>query len=227
MVRAIVFDLDGTLIQSNIDYDGMRKCAADALAAEGVPPERLGQSRRIWEIVMGGERMLKELGISPERCRQTMAKINDGLNAIELEALRSVEPTAHVHEALEALRGLGLKIGVATRGCNAYATGSLEQTDLTKYVDALLARDDVEHPKPDPRHLLQVVEALGVSADDVVFVGDTATDMKTAADAGISFIGFLRNDEWGKRLRDAGCEMLVDDLRAIVELVAGGASPAA
>jgi len=225
--RAVVFDLDGTLIQSNIDYDEMRKRAMGALAAEGVPPEELGQSRRIWEIITGGERMLRELGMPPERCLQTISRINDELNAVELEALTTVEPTAHVHEALEALRRLGLRIGVATRGCNAYATRSLEMTGLTKYVDAMLARDDVEHPKPDPRHLLQVIADLGVHPKDVVFVGDTTTDMKTAADAGIAFIGFLRNGEWGRRLRDAGCRVLVDDLRAIVELVAGETSSTA
>jgi len=185
----------------------------------GAEAEELLQSRRVWEIIMGGERMLEEMGLEAERRKQTMRLITEALNAVELEAVELVTLTPYAHEALEELRGRGLGIGIATRSCNAYAVRSLELTDLGRYVDVLLARDDVEHPKPDPRHLLQVVEAMGASPSAVVFVGDTTTDMKTAQEAGIAFIGFLRNDEWGRQLREAGCEVLINDLRKIADLV--------
>ena len=217
--EAVVFDLDGTLIQSRIDYEEMRRRVVDVLVASGAAAGELDQSRRVWEIVMGGERLLKELGLPPETRRPVMRRITETMNAVELEAVETVEPTPYAHDTLEALRGQGLSIGVATRSCNAYATRSLARADLAGYIDVLLARDDVEHPKPDPRHLLQVVEALGASPRSVVYVGDTITDLKTAEEAGIAFIGFLREDEWGKRLRETGCELLIDDLRMVTDLV--------
>ena len=219
--EAVVFDLDGTLIQSRIDYQEMRRRAVEILTAAGAPTEELGQSRRLWEILMSGERMLEGMGLPPESRRRTIRRITEALNAVELEAVETVEQTPHAHQALEALRGLGMGIGVATRSCNAYATRSLEISGLARYVDVLLARDDVEYPKPDPRHLLQVVEALGASPKGVLYVGDTTTDMKTAEEAGIAFIGFLRDDERGRRLREAGCETLIDDLRRVAECVSG------
>ena len=219
IVEAVVFDLDGTLIQSKIDYEKMRRRAVDILAEAGAPTGEFVHSRRVWEIIMGGETMLKEMGLSTERRRETVRQINEALNAIELEAVDEVKPTPYAHEALEELRGRGLRIGVATRSCNAYAIRSLELTELVRFIEVLLARDDVDHPKPDPRHLLQVVEAMGASLSTVVFVGDTTTDMKTAEEAGISFIGFLRDDEWGRRLREAGCEILIEDLRKLVDLI--------
>jgi len=217
--EAVVFDLDGTLIQSRIDYEEMRRRAVEVLAAHGAPAGDLDRASRVWEIVMGGERKLEELGMPLEARRRVLRRITEELNAVELGAVDSVEPTPHAHEALEALKERGLGIGVATRSCNAYATKSLELTDLARYVDVLLARDDVEHPKPDARHLLQVVDALGASPGGVVFVGDTTTDMRTAEEAGIAFIGFLRDGDWGRRLREAGCEPLIDDLRMIPDLV--------
>ncbi|MCW3992451.1 MAG: HAD family hydrolase [Candidatus Bathyarchaeota archaeon] len=224
--EAVVFDLDGTLIRSKIDFEAMRRRVVEVLVASGAPAGDLDQSRRVWEIVMGGESKLKEMGLPSETRCLIMRRITEALNAVELEAVDSVEPTAHALEALEALRGRGLRIGVATRSCNAYATQSLELTDLAGYVDVLLARDDVEHPKPDARHLLQVVEALGPSPGSVVFVGDTTTDLKTAEEAGIAFIGFLRDDDWGRRLREAGCGLIIDDLRKIADLVERRPSPA-
>jgi len=219
--EAVVFDLDGTLIRSRIDYRKMGRRVSEVLVAAGAAAEEFNRSRRVWEIVMGGERALKELGLPGERRRLTMRRMTAAMNAVELEAVDLVEETAHAHEALEALRGRGLGIGVATRSCNAYATRSLELTALAGYVDVLLARDDVEHPKPDPRHLLQVVDGLGASPSSVVFVGDTTTDLKTAEAAGVPFIGYLRDDDWGRRLREAGCEILIDDLRVVADLVGG------
>jgi len=224
-IEAVVFDLDGTLVQSRINYEEMRRRAVEILVEAGAAEGEPGQSVRVWEIVMGGERMLEEMGLPPERRRLTMRRITEALNAVELEAVETVKPTPNAHEALEALRGRGLGIGVATRSCRAYAARSLELSALAVYVDVLLARDDVEHPKPDPRHLLKVVEALGASPPSVVYVGDTTTDLKTAQEAGIAFIGYLRDDQWGRRLREAGCEILIDDLRRVTNLVEEGKSP--
>lgn len=68
-----------------------------------------------------------------------------------------------------------------------------------------MARDDVEHLKPDPRHLLRAVEALGSSPDRVIYIGDTTTDFKTAMDAVINFwdLSGMRRGERGSGRLDA------------------------
>jgi len=60
---------------------------------------------------------------------------------------------------------------------------------------------------------------LGATPSVVVYVGDTTTDLETAEKAGIAFIGFLRDGEWGRRLKEAGCEILIDDLRKLVDFI--------
>jgi HAD superfamily hydrolase (TIGR01509 family) len=121
-------------------------------------------------------------------------------------------------ETLRALRGRGLGIGIATRGCREYAAESMRLTGLHNYVDACLARDEVPYPKPDARHLLEVVTRLGVEPAEVFYVGDTSTDLETAKAANVAFVGYKRDEEWGKRLIDAGCERMVDDLLDLVEI---------
>jgi len=91
-------------------------------------------------------------------------------------------------------------------------------TGVHGYVDKSLARDQVPHPKPDPRHLLDVVSLLKVKPTEIFYVGDTSTDLDTANAAKVTFIGYKRDEEWGKRLAEAGCGRMVDDLIDLVEI---------
>ena len=218
-IKAVVFDLDGTLINSKHDYPEMAGKVETILKDEGVQTREFNKPRRIWEIIQGGITSLKELGLPPNRIDCILGQITEALNAVELLALDSVESMPGAHETLLYLRRGGFKIGIATRSGGEYAERSLNIAALTEYVDVLLARDEVEHPKPDPRHLLQVITALSVSPQNVVYVGDTTTDYVAAKKANIAFIGFPRNDEWKKRLKEAGCQVLVSKLPEITDII--------
>jgi HAD superfamily hydrolase (TIGR01509 family) len=140
------------------------------------------------------------------------------MNQIELEGVVHSKPMKNAKETLMKLKERGLGIGIATRGCREYAAESMKLTGLDSYVNYCLARDEVPHPKPDPRHLLDVVNLLGVEPNSVFYVGDTPTDLDTAKAAGIRFVGYKRNEEWGKRLIDAGCSKMVEDLLELVNM---------
>lgn len=224
-VEAVVFDLDGTLVRSELDYGEMARRVKEILITEGAPEEELDEPRKIWPIIRGGDGALKELGLSTKRVKPTLKLINEALNAVEALSLEKVEPMSGALETLRCLRARGLRIGVATRGGSQYAKRSLELTGLTEFVDVVLARDEVEHPKPDPRHLLQVVRALNATPQRVIYVGDTTTDLSTAKEAGIAFIGYAGDEEWAKRMREAGCRAFVSDLLEIVKIVEEGLNP--
>lgn len=221
-VEAVVFDLDGTLIMSRHDYPEMARRAEMILRDAGVSEEVLSRPRGTWEIVRGGKTSLKELGFSDDVVDGILRLINEALNAVELRSLDSVEPMPGARETLRFLKRQGVSVGIATRSGGAYARESLKIAALMEYVDALLARDEVEHPKPDPRHLLQVVDGLDASPEKVVYVGDTTTDYRTAVEAGIAFIGFPRSDGWRGRLEEAGCRVVVADLREVLRVVEEG-----
>ncbi len=218
-IKAVIFDLDGTLILSNHDYGEMARRAKAILAYEGVPEEKLDEPRKIWHIIRGGLRALEELGIPSERVSRMLRRINEALNSVELLSLDSVEPVPGAQEALNLIKARDIRVGIATRAGRPYAERSLEAAGLSGYVDALLARDEVEHPKPDPRHLLQLVESLDASRESTIYVGDTTTDLTTARAAGIEFIAFAGEGDWVARLREAGCGSFISDIREIVEVI--------
>ncbi|UCD72873.1 MAG: HAD hydrolase-like protein, partial [Candidatus Bathyarchaeota archaeon] len=66
---------------------------------------------------------------------------------------------------------------------------ALEKIGISQIIDVVLARDDVEKPKPDPSHLLELMKRLGVDRDEIVLVGDHITDYKCAQAAQVAFVG--------------------------------------
>lgn len=217
-LKAMVFDLDGTLIDSKIDYERMAGMIREVLSTAGVADEHLSDRRKIYQIIRGGDRVLAEMGVDSERRPVITAEMVKIMNRVELEGAYLSKPMRNAGETLLALRQRGLAIGVATRGCREYAIESMRLTGLNGYVDKCLARDDTPYPKPDPRHLLDVIIHLKSDPSEVIFVGDTSTDLETAEAARVNFIGYKRDEEWGKRLAEAGCNRMVDDLIDLVEV---------
>jgi len=217
-LKAVVFDLDGTLIDSSHDYREMARRVGALLEHEGVSPEDLGEGRRVWQIIRAGAESLAELGLEPDRIEKVLNLITRNLNEVEVETLPTVKPKPGAINLLKSIKDSGLKIGIATRSCREYALASMEKTGIMDYVDACLARDEVEHPKPDPRHLLEVLDILGVVHGEVIYVGDTTTDHQTALSAGIHFVGFPSSEVWRERMVNLGELTLVSCLEEIMGL---------
>ncbi len=88
-----------------------------------------------------------------------------------------------VREVLESLRGLGIKLGVASNRRNVLP--ALEATDIARYFDSVVGLQDVVLPKPSPDVVIESMERLGVDSEETWYVGDTADDMRTAVAAGV------------------------------------------
>ncbi len=218
-IQAVIFDLDGTLISSRHDYREMMRRVTEILQKEGVPEETLSQPMKVWQIVRSGMDGLRELGFDPGQDRRVYELINSAINEVEMMTLSTVEPMPLAKETLMALRKMGLRIGIATRGHGNYARSSLDKVGLSDYVDVLLARDEVIHPKPNAHHLLEAAKALNVTPQNVIYIGDTTTDLTSARNAKIAFIGFRGREEWAKRMKEAGCETLISDLTEILDII--------
>jgi len=221
---AVVFDLDGTLVESHIDYQRMGEEIRAALADVGLP-DPPGDRREAYMLVRGGAKALLERGLPPHLVPEALSRVEEAMNHVELEALPSLTPMPYAEEALRRLRSLGFKLGVATRSHGAYAAQALSLLGLERFIDGVVARDQTSHPKPHPRHLLETINLIGASPAGTLYVGDTTTDLETSRAAGVCFVGYWRSEEWARRLVEAGCRVFARDLLEVVDFAQGGVPP--
>ncbi len=183
--RIVVFDLDGTLIDS----------APDIAAAANVMLREIGREAlplpRIVAFVGSGvpklvERCLDATGGRDEAgFRAALAIFR---RAYDADPATLTRPYPGVPEMLEALAGAGFALGVCTNKPEAPARAILEALGLAGRFGAVVGGDTLPVTKPDPAPLREAVSRLGGGA--ALFVGDSETDEATAKAAGLPFLFF-------------------------------------
>lgn len=163
---AIVYDLDGTLVELDVDWSEAREEVAAKLRARGIQTE----DATLWELF--------ELGIQA------------GYWPLVHEALAEHERAgARTSERLPAADQLPLDVPVGVCSLNARSACriAMEMHGIDGYVDVVVGRDTVDAFKPHPKPLLVTVRALSASPENTLFIGDSERDEETATRAGTQF----------------------------------------
>ena len=184
---AVVFDLDGTLVDSAPD---LAIALNRLLAQEGYPEITLEEVK--WYFGAGLVKMIGDAftangeTVTGERmedlCRRYMAYY-------EKHRTDFTQPYAGVTDTLAWLAGSGVALGICTNRPLAASMDILKALDLADFFHTVLGGDSLDGVrKPDPRHLLAVTDGLGVAAGRTVMVGDTDADAGAAHAAGVPFV---------------------------------------
>ncbi len=188
-LRAVAFDLDGTLIRTSVDFRKMKRGIIRLFGSFGLDQSLFTVSDLTYVTIRRGLDLLASQGIPDAQIAEITSDITRIMNRVELESVSRVEPMPQVSETLFELRERGMKIGVITRGCRAYTMAALDKIGISDMVDGILARDDVDMPKPHPSHLIGLAKKLGVDPCELVLVGDHRTDYLCAKAAQVVFVG--------------------------------------
>ncbi len=215
--RAVVFDLDGTLVESHIDYEKMGEQIKALLETMGMTTH-IEDRRKAYQVIRGGEKTLLEYGLPQENLEATLVGLDNVMNGIELAAIPTMQLKPNAIETLTELQNTGYRLGVATRSHGAYAEQVLNKFNMSHYFHGVIGRDETQYPKPDPRHLLETIKLIDANPDETLYIGDTTTDLTTSQAAKVDFVGYWRDDEWAKRLMDGGCMKIIRDLYDLVKL---------
>jgi len=165
--EAYVYDLDGTLVTLDVDWDEVTDRVAGVLSARGVDVS----DADLWSMLElseeAGYRRLVEETISEFECAGART------------ATRLPLADALPHDG---------PVGVCSLNSEAACRIALENYGLDSAVQATVGRDTVDAEKPDPAPLLATVDALGAPADRTLFIGDSKRDYETAERAGTGFV---------------------------------------
>jgi phosphoglycolate phosphatase len=172
---AVVFDLDGTLIDTAPDLHAHLN---EMLADLGRPGFALDDVR---PMVGDGARMLLRRGLDAS------GGLPEGVD-IEARPQRFGAIFAGVEAALQALGAAGVKLGVCTNKPQAPADRLLAELGLARHFPVVIGGDTLAVRKPDPGHLQAVLDRLGARPGCAVLVGDSANDVCAAAATGVPCI---------------------------------------
>jgi 2-phosphoglycolate phosphatase len=207
-ITAILFDLDGTLIDST---EAIILSTNQALKKMGKPlfsPQfirsRIGY--RLEDAILDWE--------EPEKKR--LLQLNHHYyHAICLEKTSLMEGA---RETLLYLRNCGFRLGVATGKKRGLSSMILEHLELLCHVEAIVGSDDVERMKPDPETLLRALAALGVKPENAVYVGDTLVDVQASKRAGVRCIAVLGGTDSLEDIRREEPDCILDNLCGLMEI---------
>ncbi len=216
-LRAVIFDLDDTLVESTVDFGKFKRLVVERIVAWGEPMDVYSLNETVVRIIARFEDRMQAAGLPETELRARVAELDRIMDRVELERVAETRPVDGAKELLMLLRRKGIRIGVLTRGCREYADAALEATGMAGLVDVVESRNSETRPKPHPDAYLRLVRALGVGKDDTIFVGDHAIDAHCAANAGVAFIGVLTGDVPEKTLREAGSVEVFDGVGQMAE----------
>ena len=190
----LVFDLDGTLIDSAPD---LRAALNEMLRERGRAPLSLAQVRQM--IGDGAAalvaRALAASGADPAAAADALPRF---LQLYEADAVRLTRPYPGVPETLAALRRRGYRTAICTNKPQHATHTVLEGLGLSALFDGIAGGDRFAVKKPDPGHLLGLIGALGGAPDRAAMIGDGENDAAAAHGAGVPLVlmryGYARGD---------------------------------
>lgn len=189
-VNAILFDLDGTLIETD-DHLEARLARWPAFLAQRVSEETRRRLARRW--LMFGEGFVNSFVTLLDTLHLDELVLRWGDRLQRLGGMRDREHFVAVDGTPEMLRGLSqrYRLGIVTSRNARDAVTYLTQFGLTSYVAAVITRDDTRRLKPHPAPIRMAAETLGVPVTQCVMVGDTGVDVRAAKAAGALAVGVL------------------------------------
>ncbi|MCJ7607003.1 MAG: HAD family hydrolase [Thermoplasmata archaeon] len=203
-VKAVVFDLDDTLVTSTVDYVKFRRLIIERIALEGVDPGSYNDSENIVTLLRRYREWMEGTGTTEDEIVVRMAAMDRIMDAVEMERVDETRPIDGAREVLTLLKRKGIRIGILTRGCQEYAEKALSAAGLKDLVDAVETRNSKLRPKPDPESYFRIASILGVGKDETLFVGDHIIDADCARNAGVPFVGVLSGSVSREVLLESG-----------------------
>jgi pyrophosphatase PpaX len=189
-VRAVLFDLDGTLIDSiGLIVDAMHH-AFEAFDGE-VPDDSAwmsGIGTPLYKQLARYARSPEELEILRERYRAYQVIHHD----------KVIKEYVGTTEVLAKLHARGIVMAIVTSKGDELARRGIELTGMAKYLPVVVGADSVTKHKPEPEPVLHALVQLGVAADEALMMGDSPHDINSGNAAGVRTIGAL----WGPFTRE-------------------------
>jgi phosphoglycolate phosphatase len=220
-IKAVIFDLDGTIASFNLDYKAVRGDVRSYLMRVGVPASLLPANESIFEMLKKTELFMKNSG-KPEAIEEFRREALAIAEKYELEAAKDTSLLPGADETLKVLKQMGLKIGLFTLSSDKAATYILQRFKLGDFFGVTVPRNRVNYVKPNPEHLETALKVLGVAPAETLVVGDGNVDMESARELKAIAVGLPADTSKVDQLMVHGANYIITsitDLPVLIEKI--------
>lgn len=218
-IKAVIFDLDGTLVSFNVDYRAVRAEVRDLLMKYGLPASILPLNESMFDMLKKAEIFLRNEGKPDEVVDEVRKRALAIAEKYELEAARNTNLILGATETLKTLKEMGLKIGLCTVNGWKPTDYVLRRFKIKGLFDAVTPRDEVRYVKPSTEHLEASLRALNVNPDEAVVVGDSVADVMCAKNLNVIAVGLLTEASSLGKLMNSGADYLITKIVELPNLI--------
>lgn len=219
-VNAVVFDLDGTIVNFNLDYKSARADVIELLGNHGFPQSVFSINESVFEMLRKLEIYIKNHRLSEKDYPRLKREVLAILEGYETKSAASTQLVPGILETLQALKKMKIKLGLFTVNSLKATDQILSTFRLRPFFKTVVTRDSVPRVKPNPVHLETVLKALKAKPEETLVVGDSVWDIKTAKELHVFAVGTSTGVASPEELTRAGADCLITsptDLLTLVE----------
>ena len=218
-VHAVIFDMDGTLIDSIDIYFKIVEIALERLKLPQVSRNQILDAAEEgdfnWEVVLPDEVHHKKDEIIGQ-ASEIINEIAPQMFQDDLELIRGAD------NILQCIASGNSKIGIVTSTQRKYLTTKMQPLKIAgveELFEVIITSDDAPNRKPDPEPLIECARRLDVNPNKCVYVGDTRTDIKAGKAAGMKTIGVLTGFDDYDMLANEDPDAIIDSIRNLLEVI--------
>ncbi|MBM3292222.1 HAD family hydrolase [Candidatus Bathyarchaeota archaeon] len=187
--KGIVFDLDGTLIHTEVNFRDMKAEMIKVLEEKGLPKNFATPDLTSVVILEEAEKYWKNQLRSEAEKQMLRDEMTVIMDTAEMKAIETLKIIPGIPETIKILKNRGYKIAILTRSNHAYAVEAVKKMKIETEIDVILGRGDTSQPKPYAEAMIEAAKALKMEINEVFMVGDHHIDSTCAINAGCFFIG--------------------------------------
>jgi phosphoglycolate phosphatase len=212
--RAVIFDLDGTLLDTIDDIAGSMNSVLRGYEFPTHPVDR-------YKIMVGdGLEMMVRRALPKELDDSTVQACVREMEAVYSENWDTLtKPYPGVETMLRYFKGRGVRMSILSNKPHDFAELMVSKLLPGWEFEMVLGARDGVPKKPDPKAALEIAQALSINPSQFLYLGDTNTDMKTAVASGMFAVGALWGFRDAKELLESGAQMLLEKPENITEVL--------
>ncbi len=216
MIKAVLFDLDGTLVNTLSD---IALSVNYVLEKAGFPTRPIENFKQY--AGNGNLKMIERALPEENREEKLVLRLRDEFfKHYKIHCADTSYPYDGILELLTALKKMGIKCCIVSNKAQSMCDAIIPKVFGNDFVfDVVLGQQDEIPPKPQPHMAYVAMEKIDVNADECFFVGDSYTDMLTGGSAGNIPIGVLWGFRDEKELSEAGARFIVKNPQEILNLI--------